>query len=242
MGRRFAGAGLFRRNGRNGLYLPGGGPAPFDPSQIAGLEAWYRGDSYAGGTLIDLSGNGRHLTQADPDKRPTQVSRAGQLALSFDGTDDFLAGQFGSLIDQPYTIYTVHERPGLAATEVVYSGFSATSVPMLQMRTSDYRAFAGTHLVAAPAPPSTIDATCVTHNSPSSAVWSASSFLTPRATGSSGAIAADGLTLGAQSGPLLFFGGFIWDVILCSGAHDATTRAKFAGYFNARYTGLSIVT
>lgn len=227
-----------RRNAR-GFGPRGGGSTPFDPSQIAGLEAWFRGDSYAGGTLIDKSGNGRNLTTVGT--APSQAIRAGQLAFSFNGTGYF-QGAFGTTLVQPATIYAVWEASSVPAHTVLVDGDDSTNRQFLYIRSTDttLRGGAPTELAGGAPSLGRIYASAFVVDSISSALYGLSDFGTPAGAGSAGASAVDGMTIGAMYGGTLGFHGYAWEVIRYSGAHDAATRAKFADYFNARYAGLQI--
>jgi hypothetical protein len=91
----------------------------FNPLTISGLQAWYsarypgslyqdsaqttaaasNGDPVGG--WQDLSGNGRHVTQATSSKRPTLSLSAqnGQAGIVFDGVDDTMASSAFNLSD-----------------------------------------------------------------------------------------------------------------------------------------------
>lgn len=86
--------------GRMTLLGTGAAVAPeFTPLAISNLQAWYKAD--AGITLngstvsqwADQSGNARHMIQATAANQPTFTASAknGLPALTFDGTNDYLA-------------------------------------------------------------------------------------------------------------------------------------------------------
>lgn len=212
--------------------------AAFSPSDIAGLEAWYR-ETYAAGTWTDLSGNGRDLTQATGTARPTQVTRAGQLALQFSSaSSQFVKGAFGATLSQPYTIYAVHEMPTLATTSI-YSG-SVSASGMLQILTTGYRSYAGAFLTGSVVPLTTIQGSCVVFNATTNNY--VDNFVTAQKSGSAGAGGLDGISAGSQTGASNFFTGYIWEIIVYSGAHDAATRKQIGDYFTGRYSGLTVTT
>jgi len=107
---------------RLGTDLSGfGAPPPFDPSQLAPF-AWWRGDLTDTATnfdWLDKSGNGHILRQATGADKPTIVTPAeiaGQSALRFDGTSDFLAS-----IEAAST-WTFLHAPGAGGSEVYLVG------------------------------------------------------------------------------------------------------------------------
>lgn len=211
---------------------------PWSPLDLAGLEAWYR-ETYAAGTWFDLSGKGRHLTQATAGARPTQTARAGQAVLSCDGGDS-VALAYSATISQPYTIYAVSEAPSVASTQVIYSGHSATADGMLQIRANDYRISSGTFLAGGTSS-TAISASAAAYNGASSSLC-VNNFATPVASGNAGSGILRGLSVGAQQAASVYLTGYVWEIIVCSGAHDAATRKLVGDYFTARYAGLTVTT
>lgn len=218
----------------------------FTPADIAGLEAWYR-ETYAAGTWTDLSGNGRNLVQATAGSRPSQVARAGQAALSFDGTADSVAGSFGATLPAPLTIYIVAEHVTTGA-RWIYDGITSGERAFLLSTTgppSVYRIGGPIMAVtsAVTAPVGAIHAHCGVYNSASSAAYLLSNFSVAAATGDTGVAALTGLTVGSIfGGATNFFHGFAWEAIVYSGAHNAANRKLIGDYFTARYTGLTVTT
>jgi hypothetical protein len=238
LARRFGGAGL-RRGIRGSRSRVSAGP-PWDPSQLTGLEAWYR-ETYAAGTWSDLSGKGRHLGQATESARPTQVTRAGQLALSFDG-GDFLRGSFGSTVAQPTTIYVVWESGSVSATRYLFDG--DTTSPRQRLYTSGDEHGFGTSSasnVDVDAATGVLYASCAVFNGASSALYFRD-FTAAALTASVGSGGLAGFTVGANASDATLFIGYIWELIACSGAHDAPTRKLVGDYLSARYAGLTITT
>lgn len=85
----------------------------FNPKSISGLEAWYAADvasSITIGTGVqqwsDLSGKGRHLTQAVTNDQPlnTITTLNGKPVVTFDGTSDFMRTSAFSL-SQPFQVF-----------------------------------------------------------------------------------------------------------------------------------------
>ena len=68
----------------------------------AGTGAVVNGDPV--GYVMDLSGNGKHLTQATSGKRPTYVESGGVCYLDFDGVDDTMAVALDFSADNKCTI------------------------------------------------------------------------------------------------------------------------------------------
>lgn len=241
------GIGVARRSGWRGIG--GGAPAsaaPFTPEDVAGLEAWYRGDDTvdSGGvvaTWSDKSGNVRPLTQATAGNRPAPVTRAGQRALSF--TTDFLQGAFGSLVAQPLTIYAVWETTSLAAIAIMLDGDDATNRAfMLTNTTPAVRGGATTQLGINTPATGQIYASALVANGASSAFYGLSNFVTADQSGNAGTAGLDGLTVGSSYTGASPFPGYLWEVLVYSTAHDAATRKQIGDYLTARYTSLTVVT
>lgn len=215
---------------------PGPDPQPFDPSQVPGLEAWYRGDSYAGGVAMDLSGNGRDATAVDTVN--TVVSR-GQPAFEFSG-EGRLVAEFGETIPQPITFYLVTMRPSVSTVNHTLAASSGATGPRVYSVSTGYRVGMGTVLTFGSPQANQVAAICGVADGVSSLAF-ADDFAVPGATGDMGAGNLIGVTIGSNVDGSNALEGLVWDVLLYSGAHDAETRAKVAGYFNARY-GLNITT
>lgn len=232
---------------RGGLpWDPTSPPRPWTPAQLANLIAWYRGDdtitsSGAVTTWSDKSGNARHLTQGTGTARPTLTTRAGQPVLSFDG-GDYLQGAFGATLNQPNTIYVVWEATGVATTQVILDGDDGTNRHFIYVRTPGptVRAGAVTELIGGAPSAGQIYASCFVANGGSSAIYGRSDFVTAGASGAGGSAALDGLTVGANNAGAAHLTGFIWEVIVASGAHNAATRALVGTYFSSRYSGLVV--
>ena len=117
-----------------GVLGGGGGVVPFDPSQIAGLAAWY--DASADGTngrpntitqsggkvskWDDLSGNGNHATQGAGADQPTtgQQTIGGKNAIRFDGTDKLiLTSEITYNSIDGYTVFAVCKPTAFGGSE-----------------------------------------------------------------------------------------------------------------------------
>lgn len=199
----------------------------FDPSDAAGYEFDYDAENYSAGTLLDISGNGRHLTQATESARPTLVSRNGRDALSFDGGDR-LDGAMGTALTQPLTIYLISEIPNITSTENLISSDGVG----IYSGASGYRIDAGSLIIA---PHSTSQlALCAVFNGASSAGY-VSDFVTAAASGDVGTDGMSTITLGGVGASTATLNGYIWRVIGYSGAHDQATRKQIGDYLAARY-------
>lgn len=220
----------------------GAGGLPWTPALLTGLEAWYRGDDVvlSGSSIAawnDKGGHGWQLSQATGLARPTQVTRAGQLCASFDG-GDYVQGAFTTLLPQPLTIYHVYEASSLT-TSGFYDGDDVTNRCTAFVNTS-LRAFAGSTLVGPVLSTGTIYGAAVVYNGVASAIYN-NNFVTAAASGDTGSAGIDGFTIGAFYNAGNRLTGFVWETIVCSGAHSQATRALVGAYLTARYEGLTVV-
>lgn len=245
--RRLGGAGI-----RRGMRGPGAvSEAAWTPAQLSSLEAWYRADDVvlSGSSITtwtDKSANARHLTQGTATAQPTQVTRAGQKAASFDG-GDWMRMTAGSTVAQPLTFYFAVEATNVSANYVLFDGDDGTNRILGQSNS-------GTGILALNAgstfnsskqlSAATIHGLAVRFNgaTPGTKVWLDDFRASQESSGGAGTNSWDGLTLGANIGPSAHWLGYIWEVIITSAADDATTRALVGDYFSARYSGLTVTT
>ena len=93
----------------------------YDVSQAAGVTTGTGGIS----SLNDLSGNGRHLTQATSTKRPA-LTTAGQNGLNvatFDGVDDFMSATWVKSV--PFSVFAALKVRANSAGSSVIIGFDS---------------------------------------------------------------------------------------------------------------------
>lgn len=133
-----------------------GAPAGFDPASITSLALWLDASQLTGladtdpvSSWTDLSGNGRHVTQADSGKRPVYRTswQNGLPAVVFDGSDDFLRVT-GLTLNQPNTILVV----GKSTTNntAIFDGDDSSHTHQVYRRgTGSWAMFAGTLLDSA---------------------------------------------------------------------------------------------
>ncbi len=225
-----------RRNAR-GFGRGGGGSAPFDPGQIANLIAWYRGDSYAGGSLIDRSGNGRGA--ASVGTAPAQVVDEGQLAVQFTGAGYFKRA-FGTTIAQPFVAYLVAKFTNFSGNYYLYDGGSTSAAVQLVAAGPNLRMLAPTSLAAASAPSEgAIFAVRAVFDGASSSLAVNGTVV---ASGNAGTNGLDGVTLGSRNDGAGILQGTEYEWFAHSGGFDADLDVKIADYLNARYAGLQITT
>jgi len=75
-----------------GMGVAAGPIASFVPTDLSGITLWLRaGVGYSSGTWLDQSGAGHNFTQASGPAQPTTGTIAGQPALVFNGTSQYLS-------------------------------------------------------------------------------------------------------------------------------------------------------
>lgn len=119
------------------LSLLGAGPGkrlvtapPFVPTDLAGLQAWYKADVgvYTTDAMTtpatadldpvggwqDQSGSSRHLKQTNAAKRPVLklAIQNGRNVVRFDGVDDFMDAASAVLSASVFTAFLVHRTTG----------------------------------------------------------------------------------------------------------------------------------
>jgi PKD repeat protein len=130
------------------VTAPGGGGPFVDPSSVPGLGLWLRADGLVGladgdavAAWTDVSGAGRHATQAVASKRPTY--RADQIhalpALTFDASDDGMATPLNPGVH--VTIFVVYASRAAATGYVLNGGFQLFMGPYV----SRYRNYTGAY-------------------------------------------------------------------------------------------------
>lgn len=132
------------------MPIPSGAPRPRNPGQIAtGLLAWWRADTGVfadtGGTTPatdggpvarwnDLSGNGRHATQATGASQPTYAANAisGYAGIT-PATTQFLAvAAVAAAANTSLTLMTVFGRPSNTVGPSAICSITAANAPPLQ--------------------------------------------------------------------------------------------------------------
>ena len=208
----------------------------FDPTDAAGMKAWYRkgtGITVTGAGVskwADQSGNGNDLLQATDTNRPSQEADG---SILFDGVDNWLKCNAFTL-NQPETIYIFGKHITWTDNDYWFDGNTDDSGILFQNGTSnelklhaDATVNTNTDL-----PLDVYDAIVVVFNG-------ASSYLqvgTNAAVGPANAGAANmgGFALGEKADEL---GGHvahiqIKEVAIYNTAHDAATRAKVIAYLS----------
>lgn len=230
------------------------GAAPLNlpvPRTVAGLLAWYRGDlgvTNVGGRAsawADQSGTGdanKNLVQATAGNRPTitaadaNFNNQTTLALNSAHPDILIpTGNWAVAMAQPITIYSVHLVTSLAGQVAYYDdNVTPNSFSLFQTLGGGFAAEAGASLSAGDNTLNKPTVFAVVFNGVSSSCYD--NARTAVASGNAGANGSVGLLVGDHAtgggSPLA---GTIAEIIVYSGAHNATTRSTVLTYLGARY-------
>ncbi len=136
---------------------------PFSPTDLSGLEAWYKsgvGVTLNGGDVSqwdDSSGNGRNLTQGTAANQPlynaTDAAWNGLASISFNGTSDSLFANAVAVpmfqgTDKAYTIVTAVKRGAggtyrfmMGSNDVAGGGTAQTVLAQMWNSVSEYVAY-----------------------------------------------------------------------------------------------------
>lgn len=218
--------------------------SPTSPPDQSNLKVWLKGD--AGITLngsdvsawADQSGNGNDAAQADTAKQPAYVSNAlnGIPGVQSDGVDELLmSGEF--TLNQPFTIYTILNVTAWTSADRIIADAADTNGVLQFGTTPDILLYAKeTSLSDSGLTLSNWHVLTTIFNSTSSVIQINKSTAS---TGNAGATNWGGYTVGGKhNGPASVAGTFV-ELLIYSGAHDATTRGLAQDYLAWR-GGLSI--
>lgn len=219
-----------------------GGSMSFQPSDIANLAAWYRADQ--GITIAtgvsqwnDISGNGRHLTQATGANQPTFGATSGPNstpALTFDGSNDSLAVTFSS-ISQPIHCFLICRTTTLSVPNGGFVSGGAVGERVLVVGTANTNVFQFFGSTG----PTLAHSNTTNHFLWESLVNNASSSIirgnTSPATGTSGTTGLSGICLGLLVGNASYAGSIISEVVVYSSQISGTNLTNLRAYFASRY-------
>ncbi len=226
----------------------------FTPTQISGLALWLDASDAATLTLdgsnnvsqwADKSGNARHVLQGVVNSRPKLVAGGigSKNVLEFDGTDDFLkSGAF--TVTAPGIIYTVIRSFAASGTNRnAIDGFDNANNRWAigdSYAVGDIRPWAFV-------PGGTIRATTTANVLGTTAKYLTMKFKTGeaamRVNGTSYALAASigtvpdfqGINVGQYNGSLARYQGYIAEILIYQGEHDATQIGNVEGYLAGKW-------
>lgn len=195
---------------------PSGGGLITSPTQIGTVSAWYDANEITGlsdtdpvAQWDDLSGNERHLLQADGTRQPlyrTDVL-SGRPSVRFDGINDYLQVVFGETLSQPNTICAMGRNLN---GDVFHDGIVSNRRHLFYTLSGNWNLFAGNTLVAGTAD-TDYHTFCSIFNGGSSALWIDNAL---NGQGNTSSQALTGLTLGSSQGIGTHMSGDILELIL----------------------------
>lgn len=222
--------------------LPGGYTMAWAPTDISGLQAWYRADlGVSIGTGVsawaDQSGNVRNLTQPTGSKQPTVVANNAtynsQTTLHFNAaaSQELDSGAWAS-IASPYSIFVVGNAAAIG--NYGYCGGTANVVEFGSVAgdTQDPTAYAGVFLDSGIAQDTAKHVFGATFQVAGS-VWRDNK--TAIVTGSTGTNALSDFQVGKDGAGSHFLTGDIAEICIYVGALSAPNLASLFAYFGARY-------
>ena len=205
----------------------------FDPTDAAGMKAWYRkgtGITVTGAGVskwADQSGNGNDLLQVTDTNRPSQEADG---SILFDGVDNYLKAVAFTL-EQPETIYILFKQVSLIFSQRILDGNALNLGGLFFVGTSaTLDAYAGSAIG------NNTDYTQGNYSVVTTIFNGASSLLqvdnnTP-VTGNASTNDMGGFTLGAAGDASNFGNVQVEEVAIYNTAHDAATRAKVIAYLS----------
>lgn len=240
-GRRFGGAGI-----RRGLRAPSGGVAPWSPLDDPGLQAWYDPSDPAYRTLdgsnrfealADKRGLREPVEQSTGGNRPTLSTLGGRDALGLDGSR-WLRGSWASTLAAPYVSIVVAQVTGTGATYVLVDNAATNNSGAVFFASGDWRSSSGTVLSSGNTTRGGLRAHLALNGA--SGAYYLDNFGTAIVSGANGTNVANGRTIGRNNATGGSVEGVIGDHIITTSS-DATTRANYARWLSARYSGLTVV-
>jgi len=217
---------------------------PFNPSQISGLKFWVKSDA---GVLLDnngavsqwndLSGNNFNTIQGNANKRPIKVNSQinGYPVIRFDGINDYLQVNFGTVITQPATYFVVWNISGSTGNpQALFTGIDGTNVHVIQYWAADSKLYAGggTSLSYTKVIPFNYLMHTFVINGLSSALYENSIL---KVSGNGGANGIGGLTIGANSSFSNVLKGDIAEIIFYNALLPDTQRTMVEHYIMDKY-------
>lgn len=234
--------------GRTAGLAKGGAAPVWTPLDDTGLQAWYD-PSDPGARTLDGSdrfealapkgGSKEAAVQATEGARPTLTTLGGVEALGLDG-DRWLRGAWAASLAQPCMTIVVCDITGTGATYVICDNTPGSTHAGGFFSSSLWRASANTNISSADGTRNGLRAHAFVANGADSSYY-LDDFTTPGVTANAGANAIIGRTIGGNAGatPAGRIVGAIGDHIVTTSI-DADTRALYAAWLTARYTGLTV--
>lgn len=211
----------------------------FNPASIAGLALWLQIESLAGlanddpvSTWPDSSGNGRHAIGVTTGRPLYKASPRGVL---FDGINDRLDTSAFTQA-QPNTIFIATSHAAGATGSMIYiNGISSRQQLWMQLSPPQQQAYAGGSLIAGAATVGTFlrVISCIFNGASTNIRENGISKVTADA-------GANALSGGAIFGTDTFgnwLSGYLYEVLIYSGALSDANRQSVEGYLATKYQG-----
>lgn len=237
------------------LGASGTGGVTFSPTDIAGLEYWFKADGLVYSDLgttpavnldpveqwNDQSGNSRNLTQTTLANRPVFNTgvKNGLPAILFDGVDDRISNATGATIAQPITVVTVLMMPNTITTNTrnYYDHVSTASTrPSASVidTTQNFRMTAGT---ATDSGVSKVNGTWYIvfnfYNGASSTYRINGVDVGPVNPGTNGYTSGNGYRLGANGAATQLYPGYIGEQCVYNSIISGANLTNLEGYLNS---------
>lgn len=140
---------------RAGIFASGRRNGGWTPASLSGLAVWLDADdastfTFSSGSVVsqwnDKSGNGRHFSQGTVAAQPARTGTIGtRTAVTFDGSDDFLAWSGTTIASQPFTIAMVFVPTGDVLNANLVDTSTSTGRVLIEANPGTrWRMFAGT--------------------------------------------------------------------------------------------------
>jgi hypothetical protein len=215
-----------------GNMLSRGGRVAFNPLSLS-PALWLSDTGTNAAQWNDLSGNGRHATQAIGASQPAIIANAlnGRQVRRFDGVNDEMRSLFA--LNQPMTAIVAYRSNNTTAAQVVI-GNQLTGANLMVHR-AGASATAGLNMGVLYAPlGSTANANifCTIANGANSQVFRNGVLA---GTGNAGSNNAAFFSIGSNGALAAYFNGDIAEVLVFPAALSAENRRRIEGYLSVKY-------
>jgi hypothetical protein len=210
-----------------------------DPVMSLAPALWLSDTGSNAAQWDDVSGNGRHATQAVGANQPSIVTGAinGRQVRRFDGTDDFLETSAFS-IPQPYTTYAVFQSSTTGSASIVVrgaSGLIAAGGVNLIIQRAAASAVSGVNAGTLYAPFASDTAWQIFGTIADGTNSLATRNGTASATGNAGTNAIARVGVGITHDGTSYLAGDIAEIIIFPAALTATNRQRVERYLSSKY-------
>jgi hypothetical protein len=221
----------------------GAGGAAFSPTSVTGLAAWFKADAGTSTTTDgvavsqwnDQSSGAHNLTQATGANQPLYKAaiQNGLPGVLFDGSNDSLDSA-GVAVSQPNTTFVAMKAVAVGTNGPnIVNGITTRQVIEVIFGTTNFGFYAGTSDISGGAADTSAHSFSAVFNGVSSQLWKDGTSI---ATGNPGANNLSGLRLGSFNNTATGgYNGYLFEVLLYSGALSTTDRQSVEGYLRSRW-------